>query len=548
MRRGKRVWWWLLAILPLAGGVYLGKRYLDARGQASASTTGQVFAATLGNVTSTIDPTGQVEAVQSVALSFSVDRVTLLEMNVTAGEKVAEGQVLGRVDEEPLERAVQQARASLLSAEEQLETAKNPYTELDKRKAALDVAEAETALQVANEALEELRTPDLTDARAAVASAERALREARQSLASLQADTGTQEQIDVLQWKFNVAELDHGALLNQPLQSEAGQDREYLARNKMLDAQDALATAKLRAEQDLLAARNAVTKAQRDLVVAQGKLADLQAVPDALQLAQAQNKVTQAEYDLAKAQASAAEIAAGSTETAVKAAEAAYGDALATFDDAQTALENATLVAPFDATVVSVGARVGDKVSSGRVIVTLADLGELRVVASVDENDITKLAVGMPASITFDALTGQSFSGRVLEIPLESTLSNNVVTYAVPISLEGAEGVDLRSGMTANVTLVTGERHNVLLLPILAVQDSDDGPVVTLEDGTNTRVQTGINDGTYIEIIAGLNEGDRVLVSYDTSRSDQQDQFPGADFPGSGMPPALGGPMPAPGM
>lgn len=549
MRRSKRSWWWLLATIPLAALAWFGRSYLDGRSQASdADATQQVVMVARGNVTASIDPTGQVEAMRSVQLSFDVDRVTLLEIRVSAGQQVSQGDILAVVDVEPLQQAAQQAEANMLSAQAALEAAQNPYSTLDVRKAALDVSAADLSLREAQEALAELQVVDLAEAQSALSEAERTLREAREELASLQDDSSVQEQIDVLQWRYNVAELNYVGLQNQAVWSEEGEDKKRLAYNKMMDAQDTLETARLRAQLDLLNAHNAVAEAERGLAEAQDKLAEQAAGPAEVALAQARNRVAQAEYNLAAAHDKAATIAAGPSETDIRKAQATYNDATAALSEAQAALDGASMVAPFDATVISVGAEEGDLVSSSNAIVTLADLSVLRVVAAIDETEITKVRAGMAATITFDSLPNRTFVGAVLEVPLESTLSSNVVTYAVPISLGGTEGTSLRSGMTANVSLITGERQDVLLVPILAVQESDDGNVVTLADGSTTRVELGINDGQYVEVTRGLMEGDQVLVQYEAS-SDEGFSFgmpavgeiriENAGPGGGGQPPAM---------
>jgi len=95
----------------------------------------------------------------------------------------------------------------------------------------------------------------------------------------------------------------------------------------------------------------------------------------------------------------------------------------------------------------------------------------------------------------------------------------NVVSYEVPVSLEGAEGVSLRPGMTANLSIVVGRQENVLLLPALAVQQGEEGNVVIVQDTPQgpteaTPVEVGLSDGMYVEVLRGLNEGDRVVVEY----------------------------------
>jgi HlyD family secretion protein len=199
------------------------------------------------------------------------------------------------------------------------------------------------------------------------------------------------------------------------------------------------------------------------------------------------------------------------------------------------------MTAPFDGTVIAVGAEVGDLVSSNTAVVTLADLSSLQVLAVVDETDISQVQVGQQAQITFDAFPGRKFQGKVLEVPLEAKLVQNVVSYDVPVSLEGANSVALKPGMTANVKIVVGQRQNALLLPVLAIQQGEDGNVVLVQDSTTgktvaTPVEVGLSDGTYVEIVRGLNEGDRVAVQY-SATTQQTGRFPGFAMMGGGRPP-----------
>jgi uncharacterized protein YPO0396 len=138
-----------------------------------------------------------------------------------------------------------------------------------------------------------------------------------------------------------VAQVEHGKLLEGPITTEEGRDRELLAYNRMLDAKDSLETAKTRAALDLLNAQNAVAQAQE-------ALAKLQSGPHALGALQIQNRVTQTEYNLAKAKDSLATIAAGPVAKTVQLAQARYEAAQATLEKAQATLAATTVVAPFD--------------------------------------------------------------------------------------------------------------------------------------------------------------------------------------------------------
>jgi HlyD family secretion protein len=530
MQQWKRVFIGGLALILVGALAWVGIRVL--RGQSQTASLTRVVTVGRGNLVTSITPTGEVSAQHQAQLSFDVNKIPLLELRVAAGQQVKKGQVLARIDTATLQQAVDQAKADLLSAEEALAKAQKPYTALDRQKAELDVAQAQVALEEARQA-----TADKT-----LRDAANALQQAQDKLAALQNSTSTQEQIDRLQWQANVAEAEHGKLLDDPNPTEQKRDRQLLAYNRMLDAKDNPETAKAQAALNLLNAQNTVIQAEETL-------AGLQAGSETLALAQARNKVAQAEYNLAKAKDTLATIVAGPDAKTVQLAQARYDAAKATLAKAQAALEAATMIAPFDATVISVGAKVGDLVSSGTTVVTLADLTDLRVLATVDETDISGVQVGQEAQITFDAFPGRKFKGKVLEVPLEGSLVQNVVSYKVPVSLGVIEGVSLKPGMTANLSIVVGRRQNVLLVSVLTVQQGEEGDVVLVQDSPNgaavaTPVELGLSDGTNVEVLRGLNEGDQVVVQYQTT-TQQTNQRGGAEMfvvpgggPPSGQPPA----------
>ncbi|MBC7232797.1 MAG: efflux RND transporter periplasmic adaptor subunit [Chloroflexi bacterium] len=499
MQRFKRVFQWGLAILLIGTLILVGSQL--RRGQTQTTGYTQVVTVERGTLVATIKPTGEVTARYQAKLSFDANGVTLIELNVAPGQQVQKGQVLARIDPSSLQRAVDQAEADLLSAEEALEKAKNPYTELDRKKAELDVALAEAALLEAKQATVE----------ETLRQAEFNLESARLNLLITQHSTTVGKNVRDLEYTVRWHERklrDLEALRQQGKVDQTAVDEEAEALAK---ARTQLEAARANANAALSAAEDKVKQAEETLAQLKAGLAE----------AQVRNKIAQAEYNLAKAKDTLATILAGPDPKAVQLAQARYNAAKAALEKAQATLDAATMTAPFDGTVISVGAEAGDIVSSSTVIVTLADLSNLRVLASVDETDISKVEVGQEATITFDAFPGRKFRGKVLEVPLEGKLVQNVVTYEVPISLEGTEGVPLKPGMTANVSIIVGRRENALLLPVLALQQGEDGYVVMVQeaDGTTTatRVEVGLSDGTYVEIVRGLNEGDRVVIEYQTS-------------------------------
>jgi HlyD family secretion protein len=499
-----------VAIAVIGGVVFAGLKLVRGRSQSTSDLT-QVVQVTRGSLTASVSPTGQVSAKKRAQLVFDVSRIPVTEVLVIAGQKVRQGDVLVRIDPSSLERAIQQAEADLLSAEEALEKAKNPYTALDLQKAELDVAQAEVALAQAKQQTVEK----------SLAQAQFDLESARLNLPITQSGSSVGKTPRDLEYTVawherNVRNLQAQLQQGKVDQTKVDEEAQTLAK----------VTAQLEAAQ--ATARTAVTAAQEKVTQAEEALADLKAGSSSVAVAQVKNKVSQAEYNLAKAKDSLATVAAGADAKAVQLAQARYESAQAALEEAQAALESATMVAPFDGTVTAVGVEVGDLVSSGTNVVTLADLTNLEVVATVDETEISQVKVGQAASITFDAVTGARFTGKVVEVPLVGQLVQNVVSYDVVLSLEGADGESLLPGMTANVTIIVGQKQNVLLLPALAIAQGDSGNVVTLQDtGETTPVEVGLSNGTYVEIVRGLNEGDQVVVAYSASTT-QDSRFPGA--------------------
>jgi len=525
MRRINPYLKWAIILMAAAALAYGGFRLFGSRGeQTEAEALTQVVAVTRGDLTASISPTGEVAVKERAALTFDVNDAELIELLVEAGQKVPEGDVLARIDPEDLERALDQAEANMLSAESNLEDASEPYDDLDLARAELALARADLALLQAQERVDELLSPDIEALEEAVRQAEYELESATLDLKLTQTSNTVGRKVRDLQYAVSWHERDYNNLLTKYEQGRTDADTLTDKAEELDNLERQLALAQADARSSLGASEDKLARAEDTLAEAMEELED---GPDALDLAEARSDLEQAEYDLAKAQEDLADVLAGPQTKDVELAQARYDAAVASYEEAQEALENATMVAPFVGTIISTGAEVGDTVNSGKVIVTLADLDVLEITAFIDETQISTVETGQKVSITFDAFPGQRFSGEVLEVPLEGTLQSNIVTYEVPVSLEGNEDANINPGMTANLTIITGQTEDALLLPALAIQQSDDGNVVILRDGEGstvvTPVQVGLSNNTYVQIVRGLNEGDQVIVQYEAEEEDMFD-------------------------
>ncbi|GAA1263731.1 hypothetical protein Psi02_59460 [Planotetraspora silvatica] len=170
--------------------------------------------------------------------------------------------------------------------------------------------------------------------------------------------------------------------------------------------------------------------------------------------------------------------------------------------------------------------------STGTGFIEIADPARLQIVGQFTEADVTKLKVGQPATVTFDALTGVTANGKVTVIDPQPQTSNNVVQYAVTISLSGVPKT-VRLGQTASVQVTVAKVDDALAVANAAVTTAGGrSSVKVLENGKQVvkPVEIGVKGDTLTEIKSGLNEGDQVVRTLSTTTGTGG----GFQFPGGG--------------
>ncbi len=181
----------------------------------------------------------------------------------------------------------------------------------------------------------------------------------------------------------------------------------------------------------------------------------------------------------------------------------------------ETVYKPAPLIAPLEGTVIVRAAEPGQTIQTSDPVVVIAD--HLIVKAQVDETDVGYLKVGQQAEITLDAYPQELIAGEVEHVAYEAQLVNNVTIYEVDV--RPAQVPDfMRSGMTANVSIVVAEARGALVVPTDAVRQDSGAASVLVRAGAFGRtarrpVEVGLTDGKWMEIKSGLEEGQAVLVS-----------------------------------
>ena len=174
-------------------------------------------------------------------------------------------------------------------------------------------------------------------------------------------------------------------------------------------------------------------------------------------------------------------------------AKSNYESSQASLAKAERNLSYATITSPIDGVVINRAVEEGQTVASGFETPTLftiaADLTQMQVVADVDEADIGGVEEGQRVSFTVDAYPNDTFEGTVTQIRLGedsstssgSSTSSTVVTYEVVISAPNPD-LKLKPRLTANVTIYTLDRKDVLSVPARALRFTPERPLIGEND------------------------------------------------------------------
>lgn len=275
-----------------------------------------------------------------------------------------------------------------------------------------------------------------------------------------------------------------------------------------------------------------------------------------------------------------------SADAQVSAALAAITLNKAALEQAETNLAYTTIRSPIDGMVVSrnvdVGQTVAASLSAPTLFVIAEDLRKMEVLTSVAESDVGQVRPGGRVEFTVDAFPDKTFTGEVKQVRYEAETVSNVVTYDAVVGVSN-DRLELRPGMTANVTFVVDERPDVLAVPNKALryrpadaearlaglrrpgregrpagqaeragkpaerqpgaESSDAGRrrvVWVLRDGqpAPVSVRTGLSDGSVTEVSGELDEGDAIILA-DDSRAGQTGDAKGQQTGGRRGPPRV---------
>ncbi len=193
-------------------------------------------------------------------------------------------------------------------------------------------------------------------------------------------------------------------------------------------------------------------------------------------------------------------------------AQTNLAEARANADVAQARARYATIAAPSAGVLIARNVEVGDVVQPGKALMTLSPSGKSQLLVSIDEKNLSLVALGQKALVSADAFPQQKFEAVVAYI----NPGVNAQTGGVDVKLDVPQApAQLQQDMTVSVDIAVARQDQALVLSSALVHDLVSGTpwVLQAKDGVAQKVplQLGLHSGNWVEVRQGLQEGDQVL-------------------------------------
>lgn len=450
----------LLIVIAAAavGGYFYWQQMQKVSAQSTTNTTTQTAKVKTGNITVSTSGTGTLVPGAQANLAFTASG-TVSEVDVKVGDVVKEGQVLAKLTgTDTLQSNIDSAQDTLNTAQEALDTLK--------ASGASNLANAQLTLASANQAL--------TNAKAGLIPAGAARCDAATTDAYYTKYLAAKSQLDYL--------------------SAGNYSQDYYLYT-------------------IVPAKNKVAQAYSTYIYCLG-YKDYEIQSSQATLALAEQKVQDAQDNLDLLQKNN-----GINPTDLTTAENTVASAQLNLEEAKATLDGTTIKAPYDGTILSVAGAVGDKAGTSTFI-TIGDLTHPQIQFNADETDMENISLGQTVQITFDAIDGRTFTGKVSQIyPSLVTVSGyQTVQGIIDMDLSAEKNLPtMVSGMSATVNMIKAQANNVLIVPVAAVRDLGGGQYAVFVVGSDgqpklTIVTVGLQDAANAEIKTGLSDGQTVTT------------------------------------
>jgi HlyD family secretion protein len=273
-------------------------------------------------------------------------------------------------------------------------------------------------------------------------------------------------------------------------------------------------------------AKNRLAQSEASLKLTQLQLTEAEAKADARRRAAQTGSVTAEEVRAAENEVKLANVNVEMRQAEVAAANTSVTTAGLSLEDANKRLDETTILAPIDGTVLSMSAQVGNIISSpisnvggGVVLCLLGDLSVLHVLGSLDEADYGRVQRNRDVQIKVDAYPDRVFEGKVAAISPQGKSESNVVTFDLDVVVTDKKANMLRPGMSADLQVIVNKVENTLMVPVTAVKAEAGKQFVAKPDGEAVNIKCGPSDGTNVAVLEGVKEGDEIRLNNQRANS-----------------------------
>jgi len=512
MFRRRKTWLITLAILILgaAGAAYAITTGEEASEEGEAPL--QTSIARQGDITLSATAAGSIIAANEVVLTFPGNG-TLTELLVQVGDHVQAGDVLARIDDSAAQQALVNAQLQLAQAAKRSDAGS---TEIGISTDDINIAMARMNLDQAQSTLDDLLHWEVDEDEVTIMEANLATAEASyENALGQEASSGSGIIINQINVDQALRSLDSAQeawdtaydparewMLNDSRQATKLENERVAADSNLLRAQESLTIAQ--ANYSSAVSNSASTgslNAQSNLLNAQQALEKALAGPDEDQIESAQRSVRQAELNLQQ-------VLLNHETNLLSLAQSRLSVSLA-----ETSLEETTLLAPINGTVMAINASVGENV--GANFMTLADLEQPLLEVFLDETDMNMVGVGFEVEVVFDALPNDLFSGEIVQVDPQLVSQGGVTAVRALVQLNSfAKPQTLPVGMNATVDVIGGQAQNAVLVPVEALRELSQGQyavfVIEEDEPVLRIVEVGLMDFSFAEILSGVQAGETV--------------------------------------
>jgi HlyD family secretion protein len=201
-------------------------------------------------------------------------------------------------------------------------------------------------------------------------------------------------------------------------------------------------------------------------------------------------------------------------------AKAEVKQAQAVVDASLNNIQKSIIKAPIDGQITKIEKNIGEQISTNQTMIRLLADNNLEVEVDISETDINKINKGDSVEITLDAFGDEiKIPATVYKIEPAETVIQDVIYYKTTINLETPEDLisQIKPGMTANATITTAQKENVLVIPSRAIiEKNGDGKFVRIIEDKKVKeipVKTGLyGDNGLVEINSGLSENQEIIT------------------------------------